>query len=120
LRSLTLKQWATLYGVAFCREREGFCRWTATLSYKGRVLRRENLIVPFGPTLRDALEPLVRPARRADAMGGSFYAYLETCAPGRRLEDYRQEFRPLVESWELLRRWCGEEAANKLIWAVRF
>lgn len=120
VRGLTLGQWTALYGVRLTRERTGFCRWDARLTFGRRTLERRNLLIPFGPSLREALEPLVRQARRAEAVGGSFYAYLETRAPGRALEDYREEFSPLLGASDLLRRWAGDEAAERLIWGVRW
>lgn len=116
MRHMSVRQWARLYGVEHSRERTGLCRYTARILFESRVLLLPNLYIPFGPSLGESLREIVHRARKADCIGGSFPVYLDRQGPGKRMDQYREQFRPLETARDVLHGFFGVEVANALLW----
>lgn len=120
MRGLSVKQWATLHGVAYSNEKTGFCRYTTRIVYRKRVLLLPNQRYPFGPSLREALKDLVSRAHGAYVMGGEFEVYFARQTPGRSLGEYEEEFRPMLSALETLEEFFGKRVANDLMRRVKW
>lgn len=117
---ISLKQWARLYGVSHSNRKDGFMRYTATVTARdGQRLIVPELRLPFGPSLKEALCEHVEDAQVAEAFHGDFGAYRARQGSTRPLTEQASRFAPHLKAWRDLYVVFGKEAARALLLRVK-